>query len=605
MVATLEVKKRIKLLADKYFSSFAFFYRQLRYRVFLVVGLSFLLGVLDGFGLTMFLPLLQMVEGQETADPSKLKEFRFLLDAVQGMGLELTLTVVLTILVVFFIFKGVARFASQSYLVIVLQYFIKKLRINLVQGLNEVSFKYFVTSDVGRIQNTITGEVYRVSRAFQSYFKAMEQGILVAVYIGFAFIIDKKFALLVTIGGGLTNVIYNQVYKKTKGESRKLTVGNHYFQGLVIQFAANFKYLKATGFLPLYFQKLKTGINDVERSNRNIGILNAILLAIREPMMIFIVAAVILVQVKVLGGNLAPILISLLFFYRALNALMAMQNQWNTYLSSSGAMSNLFEFLKDIESHKELSGNGVFKNVQNGISLRSAHFSYKGTPVLNDIDLTIPKNETIAFVGESGSGKTTLVNILAGLMPLDQGHFLIDGIPANQINIHTYQKRVGYITQDPVIFNDSIYNNVTLWATPTPHNEARFEEALQKAAITEFVNDLPQGKETMLGNNGINLSGGQKQRISIARELFKDIDILIMDEATSALDSETERAIQENIKQLQGQYTMLIVAHRLSTIKHADRIVFMEKGQINSIGAYHELIKNTPRFKKMVELQEL
>mgnify|MGYP000249800166 CR=1 FL=1 len=605
MVANLEMKKLIKHIADKYFSSFAFFYRQLRYRVFLVVGLSILLGVLDGFGLTMFLPLLQMADGQETADPGKLEEFRFLLDAVHGMGLELTLTIVLAILVVFFILKGAARFASQSYLVIVLQYFIKKLRINLVQGLNEVSFKYFVTSDVGRIQNTVTGEVYRVANAFRSYFKAMEQGILVAVYIGFAFIIDAKFAFLVTIGGGLTNLIYNQIYKKTKGESRKLTAANHYLQGLIIQFVANFKYLKATGFLPRYFHKLKAVINKVESSNRNIGMLNAILLAIREPMMILIVAGVILIQVKIMGGELAPILISLLFFYRALNALMAMQNQWNTYLSSSGSMSNLFEFQEDFRSHREVRGKKQIARLQDGVVLENAYFSYGETKVLEEISLAIQKNETIAFVGESGSGKTTLVNILAGLMPLDQGRFLIDETPADQIDINTYQKRVGYITQDPVIFNDTIYNNVTLWATPTLEREARFEEALQKAAMLEFVNDLPQGKETMLGNNGINLSGGQKQRISIARELFKDIDILIMDEATSALDSETERAIQDNIEQLHGQYTILIVAHRLSTIKHADLIVFMENGQINNIGAYHELLRNTPRFKKMVELQEL
>lgn len=231
--------------------------------------------------------------------------------------------------------------------------------------------------------------------------------------------------------------------------------------------------------------------------------------------------------------------------------------------------------------------------------------AYEDAKVLMDIDLRINKNETVAFVGESGSGKTSLVNIIAGLMPVDSGNMFIDGINRKELNIHTYQKRIGYITQDPVIFNDTIFNNVSLWAKPNEKNYKRFEEALNKAAINSFVEEQPNGGDTILGNDGVNLSGGQKQRISIARELYKNIDILIMDEATSALDSETERAIQESIDALKGNYTILMVAHRLSTIRNADRVVLMDKGKIEQIGAFDELVTTSPMFKKLVALQEL
>jgi subfamily B ATP-binding cassette protein MsbA len=154
-----------------------------------------------------------------------------------------------------------------------------------------------------------------------------------------------------------------------------------------------------------------------------------------------------------------------------------------------------------------------------------------------------------------------------------------------------------------VIFNDTIFNNVTFWDEPTAENKERFIEALKKASIYDMVMSQPLEGDALLGSNGINVSGGQKQRLSIARELYKEVDFLFMDEATSALDSETEKEIQENIEQLKGKYTLIIIAHRLSTIKDADRIVILNKGEIVQVGNFEELFMNSASFKKMVELQ--
>src|SRR5699024_9108400 len=152
------------------------------------------------------------------------------------------------------------------------------------------------------------------------------------------------------------------------------------------------------------------------------------------------------------------------------------------------------------------------------------------------------------------------------------GEIWVDRQLMKNLNKQTFQKHIGYVSQDPVIFNDTIYNNITFWDEPTPKNLKRFEKAVEQASLIDFLNQQPLGKETELGNNGIKLSGGQKQRVSIARELYKDIDILILDEATSALDSETENAIQESIDALQGKYTLLVVAHRLATIRNVDEV---------------------------------
>jgi subfamily B ATP-binding cassette protein MsbA len=564
-----------------------------------------LVGLLDGFGLTMFLPMLQMVNAENEVNPESLGNLRILVDAMKAAGIPLTLVSVLLILCVFFLLKGVGRFFTDTYTVVAQQYFIRKIRLNTLSLLNSLSFKSFITADIGRIQNTMSGEVDRVSRAFASYFKAFEQFILAAVYMGFAFFVDTQFAVLVTAGGFLTNFIYRAINNQTKASSRQLTKDANDFQSLIIQHVANFKYLKATGRLNVFGNRLTGKLLELEKSNKRIGVLGALISGAREPLLIFVVAAVILVQVKFLNASLGPILISLLFFYRALSSLLVMQSAWNYFLSAAGSMENMTSFTTSLQAGNEKMGTTVLKSFTNKIILTNVGLSYGEKQVLNNINLTLNKNETIAFVGESGSGKSTLVNILAGLMPPDKGDVTIDGINRLTLDITSFQKRIGYITQEPVIFNDTIFNNITLWATPTSENIKRYNNAVQKAALIDLIATLPEKENTLLGNSGINISGGQKQRISIARELYKDIDILIMDEATSSLDSETERAIQDKIDELKGQYTILIVAHRLSTIKNADRIILMKNGQIEQTGTYQELMQNAALFKRMVALQEL
>jgi subfamily B ATP-binding cassette protein MsbA len=595
----------IKGIIGKNFTGFAYFYRHLGYRLFVLLILSLSIGILDGFGLSMFLPLLQMVGETSSSSSNSLGNLNFLVTALESIGISFTLVSVLIIMVLFFSLKGVAGFFSYSYRTVIQQFFIRTLREKLIGSFNQVNYKYFVKTDAGRAQNAMSGEVERVSRAFQSYTATIENVVLVLVYLSFAFLVDARFALLVAAGGWATNFLYKIIYKKTKTASRKFSKDANLYQGLIIQYVSNFKYLKATALLGDYARQMIRSIRQIEESRRKIGILNAILQAIREPLMILIVSVVILIQTIILQAPLAPILISLLFFYRALTALVSMQNNWNQYLAVSGSMENLVDFQKELVSNREEIGEIDFNALKDNLKLVNASFSYGSEKTLKNLTLQINRGETIAFVGESGGGKTTLVNLLAGLIPVDEGIFLIDGQDRMATNITNFQKRLGYVTQEPVIFNDTIFNNITFWGERNIHNLNRFNEALEQASIDRFINELPDGADTMLGNNGINLSGGQRQRISIARELYKDIDILILDEATAALDSEAEKIIQTSIEKLKGRYTILVVAHRLATIRNADRIVLMQQGRIEEVGNFDNLMKRNNSFKRMVELQEL
>lgn len=570
---------KLKDLVRKYFSSFAFFFRYLRYRMVYAFLITMVVSVLDGLGLSMFFPLLQVVGGDKKADPTAMGNLRFLTEGIQNLGVSLTISSVLIIMFLFFLLKGIVTYFSSIYNVNIQQAFIRDVRLDSLTRLNQLSFKQFITSDSGRIQNTLSGEVGRLSGAYSFYSYAFQAGSMTLVYMAFAFFMDPQFALLVTVGGALTNILYRIIYKRTKDYSRKLTTYNNTFQGQIIQHVANFKYLKATGLIHKYGKRLEETIYKVESSNRKIGSLTSITLAAREPLLVAIIAIVIYIQFTYFGGQMGAILITLLFFYRALTFLVGMQQNWNGFVSVIGSLENMKSFLQELSSGKEKTGKVPFDSFKQEISLKEVSFSYGATSVLKKVNLEIPKNKSIALVGESGSGKTTLASLITGLLPETAGSIWVDQQALKEINKQTYQARIGYISQDPVIFNDTIFNNISFWDKKSEKSMDHAQKSIQEASLTTFIASLPAGLETELGNNGINLSGGQKQRISIARELYKDVDILILDEATSALDSQTEKEIQTNIDLLKGKYTLIIIAHRLSTIKNVDKVYVMEIGR--------------------------
>lgn len=595
----------LEKLRVQYFSNFQFFYSVLGYRTFVTLFLGMFVALFDGFGLVMFLPLLQMVDGSNDFSGEELGGLQFVLDFIVTLGIPMTLVGVLSVILIFFTLKGIVNFFNLYLAIIYQQLFVKKLRYTYVDGLSNYQYKSFVNSDAGKIQNTMSGEVVRISAAFASYFGTVRAWFMVFVYLFLAFKTNAQFAILVSIGGVFSNFLFRIIYKKTKEASANITRGGHAYQRLLLQKINHFKYLKATGTLRAYGNHLKKAVDYIETQNKKIGLLNSIVGSTREPLIILVVVAVILVQVEFFSEGLGGIIISLLFFYRALNYVVNLQLTWNQFLNVSGSLANMKEFTAKLNSDKESYGPQSFESLNSSITLSGVELYFESKHALAGIDLEVKKNQTIAFVGESGSGKTTLVNIIAGLFNLDSGSIKIDNEFYTDLDIRTVQSRIGYVTQEPVILSDSIFDNITLWSEKTSQNLERFWKIVEEAALFDFINELPEKENTLLGNNGIQLSGGQKQRLSIARELFKDIDILILDEATSALDSETERIIQKNIDKLKGKLTILIVAHRLSTIKNVDCIYLLEKGKVLSSGNYKILQDQSPEFRRMTELQEI
>ncbi|MCH8535835.1 MAG: ABC transporter ATP-binding protein/permease [Flavobacteriaceae bacterium] len=598
-----EKKFDIKKLLN--FTYFKFYWKYLKWRMLVILLFSFLMGLLDGLGLTMFIPLFELATNDGGAvSPEKLGDMKFVVEWIEAAGIDLTINKVLVFMLLLFSLKGLLVFAESTYKLKVRLNFVRKLRFDHFDDLDALEYKHFTTSDSGRIQNTLSGEVGAIVNSFTHYFGTLKNLILLCSYIGLALVSNFQFSIFIILGAIITNGIYSYFYKKTKQLSREKTKVTHGFQGLLIQFVQHFKYLKATNNSKKYKQKLKDIIEDAIKIDFTKGILSGILSGIREPMTIAIIVLAIYVQLNFFSAPFGSILLSLLFFYRSLNYLVSVQNSWNQFLGVTGSMENTEAFKEEMILNKEQKGELQPILTELSLSIKEVDFYYGSEQILNQINLDIPNRSTVALVGESGSGKTTLVNMIAGLLKPDQGCIQIGNYSLNDIDLNYYRSKIGYITQEPAIFNDTLFNNVTFWDEPSAENLERFNEALKKAALYDFVQTLKNRHEVKLGDNGVTLSGGQKQRVSIARELYRDIEILILDEATSALDSQTEHEIQTNIDSLKGQFTTIIIAHRLSTVKNADQIVLMDQGKVLDVAPLEELALKNKKFKQMLDLQE-
>lgn len=585
---------------------FKYFYHSLGNKLIFNIILSIFLGLLDGIGLALFIPLLQFVNSKDApVGNDSMGGMSFVINSFNAVGLPLNLTTVLALMVLIFVLKGMLNYWLLMEQIDLRQKYMVNLRLTQVDDLNKLSYQGFLKLDAGRIQNAVTAEIGKNIQAMIQFLNSTKSVIVLTSYILLAFIANWQFAFFILAGGYLSNFMYKRITDSVKTSSIEISRRGNLFSGFIIQAIHSFKYLKATNYFAFFSLKLKKVIDEVEVLNRKIGRSQAITNSTREPVIIFIVALVILLQVNFMGSALGSILLSLLLFYRALNGLVLVQSSWQSFMQNVGGLQSIAD-LKDLMLlETEVQATTPLDGFHNQIELKDLSFSYGTNKVLNNINMVIPKNKTIAFVGESGSGKSTLANLIITLLKPTEGHLLVDGKDIFDYNLNSFRNKIGYIAQEPVIFTDNIYNNITFWAEPTPENIARFWNVIKKVSLSDFVNNLEAKENTLLGDNGMLVSGGQKQRISIARELFKEVDILILDEATSALDSQTERFIQDSIDELQGDYTMIVIAHRLSTIKNADTIYLLDSGKISAAGNYQELQSLSDRFRNMVSLQHL
>ena len=278
---------------------------------------------------------------------------------------------------------------------------------------------------------------------------------------------------------------------------------------------------------------------------------------------------------------------------------------YNSFQQALGASQAIFDFMDDQDDVQEKKHPHHLKGFRQGIKLENVGFAYSNgegeAQVLHEINLEIPRGEVIALVGPSGAGKSTLVNLILRFFDVTSGRVLIDGHDLRDVSLRSLREQIGKVTQETILFNDTVRNNIAYGQPDVPL--AKVVDAAKAALAHEFILNMPDGYNTIIGEKGFRLSGGERQRLAIARAILRDAPILILDEATSALDTESESLVQTALSNLMSGRTSVVIAHRLSTVRRATRIVVLERGRITAIGSHDELLQISPTYQKLYKLQ--
>ncbi|MDZ4838533.1 MAG: ABC transporter ATP-binding protein [Bacteroidota bacterium] len=601
----------MKIKFSKIFFPFIFYRQFVGKKIFILIFLSFCSGLLDSVGVTLLFPLFELMMskgGQASATKASLVTEK-ISQLFSYLNVDYNIKNFIFFLLSVIAFKAIVKFSEQLYKINLVTELTKQIRYKVFDKIGKINYDYYVKLNTGSLTNLATTESFRVNSSFIYGAEAIMNLITAFSFLIYVFIINYQISLITILLGSIYFTIFYFPTIYIRRISTKISLGNALFTSMFIQSIQTFKYLKATR---KYLTAKNIGLkylDQVKFLQRKQSRANAGIKAFQEPFMIVIIFTIYLIEFYFFENSASLVLVILLLFYRCFGYIQSFQLSLVSMNNNSGSLIYYDNFMKEFDQNLEKYSALDIETLvpyQDKISVKDVSFSYqKDIPILKSLNFNINLFSTVAFVGSSGSGKSTLIDLISGLLVPQTGRINIDDVELKEANIPLWQNGIGYITQENVMYDDSIANNITMWKYgENGHNEERVVASLKEANAWEFVQNMPKGIQTPIGDRGVMLSGGQRQRLAIARELYKRPNLLILDEATSALDSESEKQVQNSIDLLKGKVTILIIAHRLSTVMNADCIFVLKEGEIVESGSFKDLTNNShSTFYKMSQAQ--
>ena len=529
-------------------------------------------------------------------------------DLNQKQGPQFALLLAVVLVIVTFLLKNLFNYLASYHITHLKNGVLRDLRQKMYYKIIDLPISYYSEKRKGDIMARMLGDVNEVQNSFFSILELIVKEPLTIVFTIIAMLnISVNLTLFVFVFIPVSGFIISKIGKSLKSKSTRAQQESGYFISLVEESLSGLKVVKSYNAESLFKKRFDNSINTLMKITNSIGNKNNLASPMSEFMGIVTIATLLwyggnLVLVdKTLEGSL--FLVYMLLSYNILTPAKNISKASYAVKNGLAAAERVFEVLEienAITNHKEAEVKNTFDSK---IEISNINFKYEEENVLKDFSLEVIKGQTVALVGQSGSGKSTIANLLTRFYDVNEGTIQIDGIDIKKLNLSSLRGLIGLVTQDSILFNDSIRANIALGKEDATDEE--IVEALKIANAYEFVKDLPNGIHTNIGDSGNKLSGGQKQRLSIARAVLKNPPIMILDEATSALDTESEKLVQMALENMMQNRTSIVIAHRLSTIQKANKIVVMQKGRIVEQGTHEELIALNGTYNKLVSMQSL
>ena len=485
-------------------------------------------------------------------------------------------------------------------------YLADSIRKRLFDQLQSLSLSYYSKSRSGDLINSITNEVNQLKQAFSVVSNLITRGSTLLAYVISMLWLSWQLTIASVFLFALLSVGLSNIIARVREASFEVPKANGHLASVAIEFINGIRTVQVSATQGFEQKRFYQATDEVIRSNTKVITLSALVKPLAEGVSSTILIAMVVVAFNlfILSGELrAASLLTFMFVLFRMMPLVAQVNGARENLSRfQGSLDNIKELLRRDNKTYLLDGKKQFWQLKRSIDFVSLDFGYDADElVLRNITLSITKGETTALVGASGAGKTTLVDLIPRFYDPIQGRILIDGVDLRELNINSLRHRMAVVSQDTFIFNNTVRYNIA-YGLEGLDDEAIWEVA-RLANAADFIQELPNQLDTILGDRGVRLSGGQRQRIAIARALLRNPEILILDEATSALDSVTERLIQESLERLSKGRTVIAIAHRLSTIVRADKVVVLEQGQVVEQGTYQKLLERQGKLWKYHQMQ--
>tara|TARA_Y200000002_G_C22686583_1_gene666213 strand:- start:2946 stop:4772 length:1827 start_codon:yes stop_codon:yes gene_type:complete len=512
------------------------------------------------------------------------------------------------IIVITFLLKNIFNYLSMFFITYLRNGVVKNIRNEIYNSIIRLSLSFYSEKKRGDIVARISSDVQELDHSFLSIFELIVKDPLMVIFTLISmFIISPKLSIFVIVFIPLCGFVISLVGKSLRRKSLKVQKEQGQFISLVDETLSGMKILKIFNAEDKFLEKFMNSTNRFYRFSNSVLNRKNLASPLSEFLGITAISGVLWVGgMMVLKENsldASAFIVYLGLAYNILTPAKSLSRATYKVKKATAAADRIFEIVDNKTIISENKNAKEINEFNDSIKIKNMSFSYESDKVLSDINLTIPKGMNIALVGQSGSGKSTLANLICRFYDVNDGEIFFDNINICELKKKSLRQLIGLVTQDSILFNDSIKNNMLI-AKPDASDE-EIINSLKIANAWEFIKTLSGKIETNIGDSGNKLSGGQKQRLSIARAVLKNPPILILDEATSALDSESEKLVQDALDKLMKNKTSVVIAHRLSTIQKADMIVVLNKGQIVETGKHKDLMSKEGIYSNLVKMQSI